>query len=65
MPTLTTPKRTTLRPVALTDRGRIIAVLHTLGKRWDAMSPADQDTARGLLVELARCYRRPGAARGA
>jgi hypothetical protein len=65
VPTLTTEERTTLRPVALTDRGRIIAVLHTLGKRWDAMPAADQEHARELLCELVACYRRPAAARGA
>ena len=45
-------------PVALTDRGRIRAVLVALEARWDGLAPDQQAEARELVDRLAATYRR-------
>ena len=46
-------------PVALTDRGRIRAVLAALETRWDGLSEPQRAEARELVERLAATCRRP------
>ncbi len=55
MPTPTATKSSSPR-IALTDRGRIHAVLIELDRRWHQMTETDRAEARRLLGLLAATY---------
>ena len=42
---------------ALTDRGRVHAILASLQARWDGMNAPQRAHALELLADLATCYR--------
>ena len=50
--------------IALTERGRIRAVLVSLEQRWENLSTQQQAHALELLAELSACYRRRDGCRG-
>ena len=55
MPTPTITNRTPA--IALTERGRIRAVLASLEQRWDGLNAQQRAHALELLADLAACYR--------
>ena len=44
---------------ALTERGRVRAVLVALEQRWDGLTPEQRAEALALVERLAAIYRRP------